>query len=119
MGKITTFACLIACFCISVAAQSAAPQSKKSNDVITAKGCVAKQATDYILTQADQGNSYQLQATGKLRFRHYLGQEVEVTGEKVATLGTSSDYLARTGVASPETIIVDSIKIISQRCSGN
>jgi hypothetical protein len=93
--------------------------SKKARDEITVRGCVSKQSTDYILTQADVGNSYQLQGTKGLRFRNYLGQEVEVTGVESPSMSTSSDYLARSGSASPVTITVHSIKTIQKRCSGS
>jgi hypothetical protein len=92
---------------------------RQAKDEITVRGCVAKSSTDYILTQPDQGNSYQLQGTKKLRFGPYLGQEVEVTGIESPTLSTSSDSLARGGTATSVTIRVHSIKTIQKRCSGN
>jgi hypothetical protein len=92
---------------------------KKRKDQITARGCVGKLNTDYILIQADQGNSYELQGSRKIRLGPYLGQQVEVTGIESPSLGTSSDYLARSGgPASPVTITVTSIKTIAKRCSG-
>jgi len=97
----------------SMAAQTT-DHSKKSKDEITARGCVSKLSTDYILTQADRGNSYELQG---MRFARYLGQEVEVTGVESPSLSTSSDYSARTGSPSPVTITVRSIKTIAKRCS--
>jgi hypothetical protein len=118
----TTILLLTLCLGISAAAQTTSanqPQSKKNKDEITARGCVTKQSTDYILTQADQGNSYELQGTKKLHLRNYLGQEVEVTGVESPTLSTSSDYLARSGVATSVTITVRSIKTIDKRCSGS
>jgi len=119
---------LVLCFSFSLNAQTSSPnspggtsqsQSKNAKDEITVRGCVAKSSTDYILTQADKGNSYQLQGTKKLRFGSYLGQEVEVTGVESPTLSTSSDYLARGGTATSVTIKVHSIKTIQNRCSGN
>jgi len=107
---------------ICAAAQSGAnaDHAKKPKDQITARGCVEKQNTDYILTQADQGNSYELQGSGKVKhLGPYLGQQVEVTGIKSPSLATSSDALARTGAASPVTITVTSIKTIAKRCSGD
>lgn len=91
--------------------------SKKSKDEITARGCLGKQNSDYILTQAEEGNSYELERSRKLRLAPYLGQEVEVTGIESPSMSTSSDFLARTGSASPVTIRVTSIKTISKRCS--
>jgi len=119
---------LVLCFSLSVYAQTSgansagAPNqdhSKNAKDEITVRGCVAKSNTDYILTQADQGSSYQLQGTKKLRFGPYLGQQVEVTGVESPTLSTSSDSLARSGTATSVTIRVHSIKTIDKRCSGN
>ena len=110
---------------ISAAAQAgnANPSSasqdhpKKPKDQITVRGCVSKLNTDYILTQPDQGNSYELQGSRKLRLGPYLGKEVEVTGTESPSMSTSSDFLARSGSASPVTITVTSIKTIAKRCS--
>lgn len=110
------------CLAVSLAAQTTSasqPQSKKNKDEVTVQGCLSRQSTDYILTQADQGNSYELQGTKKVRLGPYLGQQVEVTGIEAPTLSTSSDYLARSGVATSVTITVHSIKTIQKRCSGN
>ena len=94
-------------------------QPKKVKDQVTVRGCVSKQNTDYVLIQADQGNSYELQGSRKIRLKTYLGQQVEVTGVESPSMSTSSDYLARTGAASPVTIAVTSIKTIANRCSGD
>jgi hypothetical protein len=119
---------VVLCCSFSANAQTSSPssptetnqgQSKNAKDEVTVRGCVAKSSTDYILTQADKGNSYQLQGTKKLRFGPYLGQEVEVTGVESPTLSTSSDYLARGGTATSVTIRVHSIKTVQKRCSGN
>jgi len=91
----------------------------KAKDQITVRGCVSKLNTDYILTQAERGNSYQLQGSRKLRMKAYLGQQVEVTGTESPSMSTSSDYLARSGSASPVTISVTSIKTIASRCSAD
>ena len=90
---------------------------KKAKDQITVRGCVGKLNTDYILTQPEKGNSYELQGSRKLRLGPYLGKEVEVTGRESPSMSTSSDFLARTGSASPVTITVTSIKTIEKRCS--
>jgi len=112
------------CMGVSTALGAAASQPgaskdhpNKAKDEITVRGCVAKLNTDYILTQPDQGNSYQLQGSRKLRLRTYLGQQVEVTGTESPSMSTSSDFLARTGSASPVTINITSIKTIDKRCS--
>lgn len=118
---------VLALVCMSVLAaaqavdtnQSGANQDhpKKPKDQITVRGCVGKLNTDYILTQPEKGNSYELQGSRKLRLKPYLGQEVEVTGREGPSMSTSSDYLARAGSASPVTITVTSIKTIGKRCS--
>ncbi len=62
-------------------AQDSAPDnSKDSKGQITLQGCVSRSSGDYILMKQDPGVSYQLQATGKIKLRHYLGQRVEVSG---------------------------------------
>jgi hypothetical protein len=125
MGKTTIFL-MVLCAAISVSAQTTGAsqssnanqqQRKKSKDEVTVKGCLSKLSSDYILTQPDQGNSYELQGSRKMRLGPYLGQEVEVTGVESPSMSTSSDYLTKTGAASPVTINVKSIKTISKRCS--
>lgn len=91
--------------------------SGKAKDEITVRGCVSKLSTDYVLVQADPGNTYELQGSRKLRLSRYLGQEVEVAGPESPSMSTSSDFLARAGSASPVTITVHSIKSIAKRCS--
>src|SRR5579863_7988166 len=66
-----------------------AGQPKKSKDVITVRGCLGRSSTDYILTQPEQGNSYELERSRKVRLGPYLGQEVEVTGSESPSLSTS------------------------------
>jgi hypothetical protein len=65
----------------------------------------------------DPGVSYQLQATGKIKLRRYLGQRVEVTGSETPTMSTSSDALNRSGSASPVTILITSIRTVSKECT--
>jgi hypothetical protein len=121
----TTIVLLLVCFSISLMAQTSGQnqaaanqhKSKNTKDEITVRGCVSKLSTDYILTQPDQGNSYELQGSKRMRFGPYLGQQVEVTGVEAPTMSTSSDYLARSGSASPVTITVHSIKTVAKRCS--
>jgi cellobiose phosphorylase len=109
--------------CVSLAlAQEAKPAAtpaspKHSKGEVTIQGCVSRLSGDYVLMKQDPAVTYELQATGKIRFRHYLGQRVEVTGEQGPTMSTSSDALTKTGSASPVTITVRSIKTLSQECS--
>lgn len=67
---------------------------------LTAQGCVSRSIDRYILMQPDQGHSYGLEATRKIKFDHYLGQHVDVTGSKSPTLNTSST--SRTTIAPAE-----------------
>jgi uncharacterized protein YpuA (DUF1002 family) len=89
---------------------------KPDKDQITVQGCVSRENGDYILMKEDPGISYELQATGKIRMHDYLGQRVEVSGEKSPTMSSSSDAMNRVGSASPVTITVRSIKTISKEC---
>jgi len=91
--------------------------AKKTKDEVTVQGCVGKMSTDYILTQPEAGNSYELQGSRKIRLRRYLGQQVEITGVESPSMSTSSDFLTRAGSPSPVTITVASVKTIAQRCS--
>jgi len=93
--------------------------AKKAKDEVTVRGCLGRANTDYILTQPNRGNSYQLERSRKLKLGPYLGQEVEVTGSEYPSMSTSSDFLARSGSASPVTIRVTTIKTIQSRCSAN
>jgi hypothetical protein len=95
--------------------QSQQPVKAKKGEV-TMQGCVARSSGDYILTQTDPAISYVLQGSKNIKLRHYLGQQVEVTGTKLPSMSTSSDFLARTGSPAPETISIDTIKTISKRC---
>jgi hypothetical protein len=99
---------------------SSSPSQQKSKNAkgeVTVQGCVGRFGGDYILSKQDPGVTYQLQATGKIKLRKYLGQRVEVTGSEAPTMSTSSDALNRSGSASPVTILIDSIKTISKDCT--
>ena len=93
------------------------PKSKNAKGQVTVQGCVGKFSGDYVLTKQDPAITYELQATGKTKLRHYLGQRVEVTGTEAPSMSTSSDALTKTGSASPVTITITSIKTISQECT--
>ena len=92
-------------------------KSKNSKGEVTVQGCVGRFSGDYILSKQDPAVTYELQATGKIRLRKYLGQRVEVTGSETPTMSTSSDTLARTGSASPVTILITTIKTVSKECT--
>ena len=118
---------LALCASISLAAQttnanqaaSTDQSSKKHKGDVTVVGCIAKQTGDYVLIQSDPGNTYQLEKSRKLHLAAYLGHQVEVTGAEFPSMSSSSDYLARSGVASPVTIRVHQIKSLASRCPGN
>ncbi len=90
-----------------------------SNQKVTLQGCVDRSRGDYILIQTDPGMTYLLHSTGKIKLRQYMGQQVEVTGTKSASLSTSSDAIAFGGSPSPVTLSVKSIKALAKRCSAS
>jgi hypothetical protein len=93
--------------------------AKDSKGQVTVRGCVSRSSGDYILIKQDPGMTYELQATGKTRLRHYLGQRVEVIGTESPTLSTSSDALNKTGSASSLTLTITSIKTIDKECTAH
>jgi hypothetical protein len=90
---------------------------KHDKNSITIQGCVSRSSGDYVLIKQDPAVTYELQATGKIKLRHYLGQRVEISGEQGPSLSTSSDAINRLGSASGVTISVASIKMIDKECS--
>jgi len=100
--------------------QSPASQTPAdSSGQVTIQGCVDRSRGDYILIQTDPGMTYELRSTGKIKLRQYLGQQVEVTGTKSASLSTSSDAIAFGGSPSPVTLSVGSIKTLAKRCTAH
>jgi hypothetical protein len=91
--------------------------SKDSKGQVTVQGCVGRSSGDYILMKQDPAMTYELQATGKTKLRHYLGQQVEVTGTESPSMMTSSDALTRTGAPASVTLTIASIKTIAKECS--
>jgi hypothetical protein len=91
--------------------------SKKSKGEVTVQGCVGRASGDYILTKQNPGMTYELQATGKIKLRQYLGQRVEVTGKESPSMSTSSDSLTKTGSASSVTLTITSIKTVAKACT--
>ena len=96
---------------------SSQDNSKHAKGQITVQGCVGRSTGDYILTKQDPGMTYELQATGKTKLRHYLGQRVEVTGNEAPSMSTSSDTSARMGSPAPVTLTIISIKTIDKECT--
>jgi hypothetical protein len=93
---------------------TAQDNSSQSKNQITVEGCVTRANGDYVLIKQDPGITYELQASGKVKLHSYLGQRVEITGQKSSSLPTSTDAESR--AASPLTIIVSSIKTIDKEC---
>jgi len=91
--------------------------SKASKGQETIQGCVSRFSGDYILTKQDPGMTYELQATGKIKLRKYLGQRVEVTGTESPSMMTSSDAMTKVGAPSSVTLTITSIKTIEKECS--
>jgi hypothetical protein len=90
--------------------------SKVPKGQITVQGCVGRSSGDYILIKQDPAMTYELQATGKMKLRQYLGQRVEVAGKESPSMSTSSDSLTRTGSPASVTITITSIKTIEKEC---
>ena len=120
MKKLWFALLLSSSFLLAQGSNPGAPSQGKSNDSkgqVTVQGCVAKSTGDYILMKVDPGMTYELQATGKIRLRHYLGQQVEVTGKESPSMSTSSDALARMGAPASVTLTITSIKTIGKECT--
>jgi hypothetical protein len=96
---------------------SASQGSQDSKGQVTVQGCVSRASGDYTLIKQNPAMTYELQATGKTRLRHYLGQRVEVTGTESPTMSSSSDSMNKTGSAAPVTLTITSIKTIDKDCS--
>jgi hypothetical protein len=91
--------------------------SKDSKGQITVQGCVGRSSGDYVLTKQNPGVSYELQATGKIKLRNYLGQRVEVVGTEGPSMSSSSDAMNKTGSAASSTITVGTIRTIDKVCT--
>jgi hypothetical protein len=92
---------------------------KDSKGQVTVQGCVSRSSGDYILMKQDPGMSYELQATGKIKLHHYMGQRVEVTGTESPSMSTSSDTSARAGNPSSLTLTITSIKTLDKECTAH
>jgi hypothetical protein len=91
--------------------------SKDSKGQITVQGCVGRSSGDYVLTKQNPGVSYELQATGNIKLRNYLGQRVEVVGTEGPSMSSSSDAMNKTGSAASSTISVRSIRTVDKVCT--
>lgn len=121
--KTLLFAMLVsASFAIAQNDQSATASSGNETNnkgQVTVQGCLSRSNGDYTLIKQNPGNMYELQASGKIKLRHYVGQRVEVVGEESPSMSTSSDTAMRAGSASPVTITVTSIRMIAKECSAH
>ena len=120
MKPLLLFALLVsASFVVAQESQPAtsAEKPRHAKDEVTLQGCVGRSSGNYILIKQNPAVTYELQGSGKIRLRTYLGQRVEVSGQEGPTMSTSSDALNKTGNASPVTITVSSIKTIEKECS--
>lgn len=111
------------CFVLLIAASFAIAQEnnsaaapKHSKGTVTVQGCVSRSSGDYVLIKQNPAMTYELQASGKIHLRDYIGQRVEVTGEQGPTMSSSSDALNKTGSASSVTISVSSVRTIDKEC---
>jgi competence protein ComGC len=120
MKKIWVVLLLLSSFLLAQESNPSAtsqPKSKDAKGQVTIQGCVGRFSGDYILTKQEPAITYELQATGKIKLRQYLGQRVEVTGTEAPSMSTSSDALTKTGSASAVTLTITSIKTISKECT--
>lgn len=91
--------------------------SKDSKGDITVAGCVSQFGGDYTLIKQNPAMTYELQATGKMHLKDYLGNRVEVSGKQSPSLSTSSDATNRSGSPAPTTITIHSIRVLDKNCS--
>jgi hypothetical protein len=120
MGKICFLLLLSSSFLLAQDSNSSAMSqgnSKHSKGEVTVQGCVGRSSGDYILTKQNPGMTYELQGTGKIKLRQYLGQRVEVTGTQSPSMSTSSDAITKTGAPASTTLTISSIRTIAKECS--
>lgn len=89
--------------------------TKDATEKVTMQGCVSRSSGDFILMQTNPGNSYVLEAPGKIKLDQFLGQQVEVTGTERPTTSTSNNFTRRRA-GSSVTITLESIKTVSKEC---
>src|SRR5579872_2223919 len=115
--KTLLFVTLLLSASVLLAQDNSTASQKDAKDQVTVSGCVSRSNGDYVLIKTNPSITYELQASGKTRLHHYLGERVEVTGEQEPTLSTSSDSMARMGSPAPITLRISSIKMIDKNCS--
>jgi len=117
MARLAIFLMLCSSFLLAQTKDSQSTNSSSGSGTVTVTGCVDRSRGDYVLIQQNPANTYELQGTSKEKLRNYLGQRVQITGTKFASMSTSSDAMASGGSPSPITIRVTSIKTISKECT--
>jgi len=90
---------------------------RDSKGQVTVRGCVSRSSGDYVLMKQKPAETYELQATNKIKLRNYLGKRVEVTGTKSPSMSTSSDSMARMGSPSAVTLTITSIMMLDKDCT--
>ena len=96
---------------------ASADNLKAGKGQTTVRGCVSRLNGDFILVKQDPAITYELHSGGKVKLGHYLGQQVEVTGETSPSLSTSSDSMGRGGAPSSLTLTASSIRTIAKECT--
>src|SRR5271167_1435492 len=72
MGKLFLGLLLASSFLLAQDSSMSRDTSKDSKGQVTIQGCVSRSSGDYVLMKQDPGMTYELQATGKIKLRHYL-----------------------------------------------
>jgi len=117
--------CLLICASFAIAQQaqgqsgSTSPSSSgKEDGQVTNARLSWKVRRRLHVIPAQCAQTYELQGGKEIKLGKYLGQQVEVTGAKRPSMGTTAPSEAGTGSASPVTITVTSIKTAEQKCLG-
>ncbi len=120
----TTMTLLAVLFAISsLMAQSDPGQSSgankrhSKNPEVTAQGCLGIDKGDYVLMQADPGNTYELEGSHKIKLDAHLGEQVEVIGWERPSQSKSSDTFVSSRGVSPVTIVVESVRMLAKQCT--
>ncbi len=115
-----TVICVLLFLACSLLAQARQGESKDSQRTqegqVTVQGCVMHFSGRDVLVEPS-GSNYVLEATRFYNVGDYLAQEVEVTGRESPTFSTSATFFSEGGGVPQQTILVESIKPVSQRCS--
>jgi hypothetical protein len=116
MKQTTLLILLISASCLLAQNDNPSNSAKAIKGETTVQGCMSRSNGDFILVKQDPAMTYELHSAGKVKFGHYLGQQVEVTGKRSPSLSTSSDSLEGRAPSSV-TLVVTSIKTITKECT--